>query len=57
MIVVEGGVRDADEIIELGFPIFPGHVVPLPGKTYAFPMSVRLKWRGKAVKSTIGITL
>lgn len=33
MIVVEGGVRDADEIIELGFPVFPRHVVPLSGKT------------------------
>lgn len=32
-LVVDGGVRDADEIIELGFPVFSRHVVPLSGKT------------------------
>jgi regulator of RNase E activity RraA len=32
-LVVDGGVRDVDEIIELGFPVFSRHVVPLSGKT------------------------
>ena len=32
-LVVDGGVRDADEIVELGFPVFSRHVVPLSGKT------------------------
>jgi regulator of RNase E activity RraA len=32
-LVVDGGVRDADEIAELGFPVFSRHVVPLSGKT------------------------
>jgi|SRR5690554_2303180 len=32
-LVVDGGVRDVDEIIELGFPTFSRHVVPLSGKT------------------------
>lgn len=32
-LVVDGGVRDADDIIELGFAVFPRHVVPLSGKT------------------------
>ena len=32
-LVVDGGVRDADEIIEQGFPVFSRHVVPLSGKT------------------------
>jgi regulator of RNase E activity RraA len=32
-LVVDGGVRDADEIIEQGFAVFSRHVVPLSGKT------------------------
>lgn len=32
-LIVDGGVRDADEIMELGFPVFSRHVVPLSGKT------------------------
>ena len=32
-LVVDGGVRDADEIIALGFAVFSRHVVPLSGKT------------------------
>jgi regulator of RNase E activity RraA len=32
-LIVDGGVRDADEIAELGFPVFSRHVVPMSGKT------------------------
>jgi len=32
-LVVDGGVRDYDEIIETGFPVFSRHVVPTSGKT------------------------
>lgn len=32
-LIVDGGVRDVDEIVELGFPVFSRHVVPLSGKT------------------------
>ncbi|WP_342643119.1 RraA family protein [Rhodoligotrophos ferricapiens] len=32
-LIVDGGVRDADEINEFGFPVFSRHVVPLSGKT------------------------
>lgn len=32
-LVVDGGVRDADEIMEQGFSVFSRHVVPLSGKT------------------------
>jgi regulator of RNase E activity RraA len=32
-LLVDGGVRDADEILEFGFPTFSRHVVPLSGKT------------------------
>lgn len=32
-LVVDGGVRDADEIREFGFPVYSRHVVPLSGKT------------------------
>lgn len=32
-LVVDGGVRDADEITEIDFPVFSRHVVPLSGKT------------------------
>lgn len=31
-LVVDGGVRDADEIAELGFPVFSRHLVPTPGR-------------------------
>jgi regulator of RNase E activity RraA len=32
-LVVDGGVRDADEIREFGFPVFSRHVVAISGKT------------------------
>ncbi len=32
-LVVDGGVRDADEIRDLGFPVHSRHVVPLSGKS------------------------
>jgi regulator of RNase E activity RraA len=32
-LVVDGGVRDREEILEFGFPVFATHVVPTPGKT------------------------
>lgn len=32
-LVVDGGVRDREEIIEYGFPVFSRHVVPTPGRT------------------------
>lgn len=32
-LIVDGGVRDVDEISELGFPVYSRHVVPLSGKT------------------------
>jgi len=32
-LVVDGGVRDYDEIIKTGFPVFSRHVVPTSGKT------------------------
>jgi len=32
-LVVDGGIRDADEIVELGFAAFPRHVVPFSAKT------------------------
>lgn len=32
-LVVDGGVRDADEIVEFGLPVFSRHVLPLSGKT------------------------
>ena len=32
-IVVDGGVRDADEIAELRFPVFSRHTVPVSGRT------------------------
>lgn len=32
-LIVDGGVRDADEIAALGFPVFSRHIVPLSGKT------------------------
>ena len=32
-LVVDGGVRDREEIIAYGFPVFSRHVVPTPGRT------------------------
>lgn len=32
-LVVDGGVRDADEIADLGFAVFSRHVVPMSAKT------------------------
>lgn len=32
-LVIDGGLRDADEIIELGFAAFSRHIVPLSAKT------------------------
>lgn len=32
-LVVDGGVRDREEILEFGFPVFSAHMVPTPGKT------------------------
>lgn len=32
-LIVDGGVRDREEILEFGFPVFATHVVPTPGKT------------------------
>ncbi|MGC6391490.1 MAG: RraA family protein [Alphaproteobacteria bacterium] len=32
-LVVDGGVRDREEIIEFGFDVFSVHVTPTPGKT------------------------
>ncbi|UOM34784.1 RraA family protein [Acuticoccus sp. I52.16.1] len=31
-LIVDGGVRDREEILEFGFPVFSRHVVPTPGK-------------------------
>lgn len=32
-LVVDGGVRDREEILDFGLPVFAAHVVPTPGKT------------------------
>ncbi|MAS44610.1 MAG: aspartate aminotransferase [Rhodobacteraceae bacterium] len=32
-LIVDGGVRDREEIQEFGFPVFSAHMVPTPGKT------------------------
>ena len=32
-LIVDGGVRDREEILQFGFPAFATHVVPTPGKT------------------------
>jgi 3-hexulose-6-phosphate synthase / 6-phospho-3-hexuloisomerase len=31
-LVVDGGVRDLEEIVDVGFPVFSRHVVPISGK-------------------------
>ena len=32
-LVVDGGVRDLEEIVEFGFPVFARHLVPTTGRT------------------------
>ena len=32
-LVVDGGMRDREEIVAFGFPAFSAHMVPTPGKT------------------------
>jgi regulator of RNase E activity RraA len=32
-LVVDGGVRDLEEIVEFGFPVFARHMVPTTGRT------------------------
>jgi regulator of RNase E activity RraA len=32
-LVVDGGVRDLEEIIEFGFPVFARHLIPTTGRT------------------------
>lgn len=32
-VVIDGGCRDADQIAELGFPVFTRHITPTTGKT------------------------
>lgn len=32
-LIVDGGVRDREEILEFGFPVFSAQMVPTPGKT------------------------
>ncbi len=32
-LIVDGGVRDREEIMEFGFPVFSRHMVPTPGRT------------------------
>ena len=32
-LIVDGGVRDREEIVAFGFPVFSAHMVPTPGKT------------------------
>ncbi len=39
-LVVDGGVRDADEIVEFGLPVFSRHVLPLSGKTRVKVISI-----------------
>jgi regulator of RNase E activity RraA len=39
-LIVDGGVRDADEILEFGFSVFSRYVVPLSGKTRVKVVSV-----------------
>lgn len=31
--VIDGGCRDADQIVEIGFPIFSRHITPTPART------------------------
>ena len=39
-LVVDGGIRDREEIIEFNFPAFSRHMVPTPGKTRIKVLSI-----------------
>jgi len=39
-LVVDGGIRDREEIIEFKFPAFSKHMVPTPGKTRIKVLSI-----------------
>ena len=39
-LVVDGGIRDREEIIEFSFPAFSRHMVPTPGKTRIKVLSI-----------------
>jgi regulator of RNase E activity RraA len=39
-LVVDGGIRDREEIIEFSFPAFSKHMVPTPGKTRIKVLSI-----------------
>ena len=39
-LVVDGGIRDREEIIEFNFPAFSKHMVPTPGKTRIKVLSI-----------------
>lgn len=39
-LVVDGGVRDREEIVEFSFPTFSKHMVPTPGKTRIKVLSI-----------------
>lgn len=52
-LVVDGGVRDVDEIADIRFPVFSRHVVPLSGKTRVkvIEINTTVKIDGVAVSS------
>jgi regulator of RNase E activity RraA len=39
-LVVDGGIRDREEIVEFSFPAFSRHMVPTPGKTRIKVLSI-----------------
>ena len=39
-LIVDGGIRDREEIIEFAFPAFSKHMVPTPGKTRIKVLSI-----------------
>ena len=39
-LVVDGGIRDREEIVEFNFPAFSKHMVPTPGKTRIKVLSI-----------------
>jgi regulator of RNase E activity RraA len=39
-LVVDGGIRDREEIVEFSFPSFSKHMVPTPGKTRIKVLSI-----------------
>ena len=39
-LVVDGGIRDREEIVEFSFPAFSKHMVPTPGKTRIKVLSI-----------------